>query len=136
MFIDLKTIKVSNRVREDFSNIMSLAESLRQYGQIQPIVVVECSEKNYQYELIAGERRYRAAILSGWTEIEACLKENCSPFMKKEIELEENIQRKNLSWMEEVEAKRQIDELKRIQHGSATPGPHGKSGWTQENTAI
>lgn len=138
MFIDLKTIKVNNRVREDFSNIMSLAESLRQYGQIQPIVVVECSEPNYLYELIAGERRYRAAILSGWTEIEACLKETCSDFMKKEIELEENIQRKNLSWTEEIEAKRQIDELKRLQHGSATAGPHGTQGvgWKQEDTAI
>ncbi len=138
MFIDLKTIKVDNRVREDFSNIMSLAESMQQYGQIQPIVVAKIDDDKHQYELIAGERRYRAAILSGWTEIEACLKENCSPFMKKEIELEENIQRKNLSWMEEVEAKRQIDELKRIQHGSATPGPHGTQGvgWTQEDTAV
>lgn len=138
MIIDLKNIKVDNRVREDFSNIMSLAESLRQYGQIQPIVVVEISEPNHQYQLLAGERRYRAAILSGWTKIEACLRENCSDFMKKEIELEENIQRKNLSWMEEVEAKRQIDELKRIQHGSATAGPHGSQGegWKQEDTAV
>ncbi|GAG25488.1 unnamed protein product, partial [marine sediment metagenome] len=133
MIIDLKSLEVSNRVREDFSNIMDLSESMQQFGQIQPIVVVECPEgsKN-QYQLIAGERRYRAAVLCGWTEIEAVLRENCSDSMKKELELEENIQRKNLTWMEEVEAKRLIDKLKREQHGSATAGPHGSQGvgWT------
>ena len=58
-----------------------------------------------------------------------------TPLEKKEAELEENLTRKNLEWIEEVELVRQIDDLKRGVYGDNSSGQSLKGGWTQEQTA-
>jgi len=134
MNLDIKKIKVGSRARKDFGDIILLSESLRRLGLIQPIVVRQIGE---DYELIAGERRLRAAIYAGWSTIPVTTKEKCSDEQKLEMELEENIQRKSLMWTEECEIKLQLDEMKRKQFGSGVAaGVHSKEGWTLEKTAL
>jgi len=88
--------------RQDFNEkqVSELAESIKENGVIQPIIVQRRGEK---YEIIAGERRWRAAHLAGFETIPAILKEVTE---KKSLELAliENIQRENLNPVEEAMA--------------------------------
>lgn len=85
-----------------------LADSIRQYGIIQPLIVQK--EKEY-YKIIAGERRWRAAKKAGLKEIPVIIKEY-TPQQIIEISLIENIQRQDLNPIEEAMAyKRLIEEF-------------------------
>ena len=135
MKILIKSIDVGSRSRKDFGDIIGLANSLHRLGLIAPIVV--CPLDNNHWTLIAGERRLRAAIFLGWSEIDAVVREDCSDEQKFEIELEENIRRKSLIWAEECEIKLKLDELKRKQLGSAVAaGKYAKEGWKLQDTAT
>lgn len=91
----------------DEGTLQELADSIRQHGIIQPLVVVK--EDNY-YKIIAGERRWRAARLAGLNEIPVIVKDY-SPQEAIEIALIENIQRDDLDPIEEADAfRRLIDE--------------------------
>lgn len=97
--------------RKDFSQeaLQELADSIGVQGILQPIVV-RSIDKN-RYEIIAGERRWRAAQLAGLTEIPALIK-NMSDEDALAVGLIENIQRQNLSPLEEAVAlQRLIDEF-------------------------
>jgi ParB family chromosome partitioning protein len=89
--------------RKDFSEpeLMQLAESLRQNGLLQPIVVRRKGDGFF--ELIAGERRLRAARLAGLSTIPAIVK-NSSDEQTMELALVENLQRKDLNPMEAARA--------------------------------
>lgn len=89
--------------------IEQLAESIRTQGVIQPIVVR--AKASGQYEIIAGERRWRASQLAGLTEIPAIIKD-IPDNIALAIALIENIQRENLNPLEEAKAlKRLADEM-------------------------
>ena len=94
----------------DAARIEELAESIRQNGLIQPIVVARRGER---YEVIVGERRLRAARLAGLEEIPAYIKD-LSGQQALEIALIENIQREDLNPIEEASAYRMILERERI----------------------
>ena len=81
--------------RKNFNQeaLEELAESIKKYGVIQPIVVTK--QEDY-YEIIAGERRWRASKLAGLTEIPVIIREN-DQRKNKEIALIENIQREDLN---------------------------------------
>lgn len=104
---DVKKIKITQiepnktQPRTDFDEekLAELAESIREYGLIQPIVVK--LNKNGFYTIIAGERRWRASRLAGLKEIPAVIKD-VSEQTEKEITLIENIQRENLNALEEA----------------------------------
>lgn len=87
--------------RENFdeAGLKDLAESIKSEGILQPLVVAPSSEG--RYELIAGERRLRAARLAGLTEVPAVIRE-ASADKKLELALVENIQREDLNAMEEA----------------------------------
>ena len=106
MNIPIADIIVSKRIRKDPGDIESLAESLKHYGQISPIVI---SKKNV---LIAGGRRLEAAKLLGWRTINAIISESSNELERLEIEVEENIQRRDFSMEEVAEATRKIYRLK------------------------
>lgn len=89
------------------NELQELAESIKQKGVIQPILVTDLG--NGQYELVAGERRWRAAKLAGLLEIPAIIKD-FSEEDKLEIALIENIQRENLNPIEEALAYKEIME--------------------------
>lgn len=93
----------------DEDSLLELSESLKQYGVLQPLLVRD--KKDY-YEIIAGERRWRAAKMAGLKEIPVIIKE-LSEQEAVEISLIENIQRENLNPIEEAQAyKRLLNEFK------------------------
>ena len=95
---DIEPNKLQARKSVDEESLEELAESIKQYGVIQPIVV---SKKNNFYEIIAGERRWRASKKAGLTEIPAIIKED-NEQKNKEISLVENIQREDLNPIEKA----------------------------------
>ena len=96
------------RKKFDEDALLELSESIKQYGVLQPLLV---SDKKDYYEIIAGERRWRAAKMAGLKEIPVLVKEFTDQEMV-EISLIENIQREDLNPVEEAEAyKRLIDEF-------------------------
>lgn len=94
------------RLSFDEKALNELAESIKQHGIIQPLIVRQLADK---YEIIAGERRYKAATLAGLSTVPVIVT-NLSDAKSAEIALVENIQRKNLSSIEEaLSYKRKID---------------------------
>lgn len=96
--------------RKDFDEdaLMELADSIKQFGILQPLLVQK--KKDY-YEIIAGERRWRAAKLAGLKEVPIIVK-NYTDQEIVEISLIENIQRENLNPIEEAMAyKRLLEEF-------------------------
>lgn len=94
------------RKRFDEDALLELAESIKQYGVLQPLLV---SDKKDYYEIIAGERRWRAAKIAGLKEIPVIIKE----FNEQEIveiSLIENIQREDLNAIEEAMAYKRLME--------------------------
>lgn len=87
--------------------IDQLAESIKEKGIIQPLLVRKVEEG---YELIAGERRWRAAQKAGLTEVPVLIREADEPTVQLELALIENIQRENLNPIEEAEAYRRLME--------------------------
>ena len=76
-----------------------LASSLKQYGVLQPVIVVPLDDGNYR--LVAGERRWRAAQIAGLTELPAIIRE-AAQLQELEIALIENVQRVDLSPLEQA----------------------------------
>jgi ParB family chromosome partitioning protein len=86
--------------RQDFDDaeLESLAESIRQHGVIQPMVVRRVGER---FELISGERRLRAAIKAGWTTV-PCQIRDADDRQVAELAIVENVQRKDLNPLEKA----------------------------------
>ena len=98
-----------NQPRRTFNedSLIELSESIKQHGIVQPLVVAK--QKDY-YEIIAGERRWRAAKIAGLKEVPVIIKDY-SPQEIMEVALIENIQREDLNPIEEAKAyKNLIDE--------------------------
>ena len=92
----------------DEDSLMELADSIKQFGILQPLLVQK--KKDY-YEIIAGERRWRAAKIAGIKEVPIIVKEYTNQDIV-EISLIENIQRENLNPIEEAMAyKRLLEEF-------------------------
>lgn len=92
----------------DEDSLMELAESIKQFGLLQPILV---QDRKDHYEIVAGERRWRAAKIAGLKEVPVIIK-NLSEQEIVEISLIENIQRENLNPIEEAQAyKRLLNEF-------------------------
>jgi site-specific DNA-methyltransferase (adenine-specific) len=135
--IDLKDIKVKvDRGRKDFGDIIGLVASIKAVGLMQPLVIREIPQSPGQWDLIAGERRYRALMFAGETRAP------CRPYCQdvddhtaKIMELEENIRRRNLDWSERVFIMEQIHALQTEKHGYRTKGHETKEGWGYMDTA-
>lgn len=106
------------RTHFDSADLQELADSIREKGVIQPLIVTSGSNGNY--ELIAGERRLRASKIAGLSQVPVVLMDVDDEDALLEMALVENIQRTDLNAIEEAEAyKKLID----------------KFGYTQEETA-
>lgn len=120
---------VGERFRTAFIGIEALATSIHEHGLIVPIIV---DENNV---LIAGERRLKAHQLLKLEFIEVIYRKDLTELQKREIELEENLHRKDFTWQEEVMAKAKLHALKQKIHGSAIKG-HNSNGWGIGDTAM
>ena len=103
---EAKLLKISliqanpSQPRKQFSNeeLKELSESIKQFGVIQPLLV---KKQGPLYEIIAGERRFRAAKLAGLTEVPVLIR-NYDEKLSKEVAIIENIQREDLNAVEEA----------------------------------
>lgn len=114
--IPINDIKLGERAREDYGDIEALAASIQAKGVLQPIIVGRSSvqEKHGQYKLLAGGRRIKAAITAGLDKIPAVLvREGSNGIDELEIELIENIARKDFTWAERAKLEAKIYTLKR-----------------------
>jgi len=89
----------------DEAKLAELADSIREHGLIQPLIVLQASE--HDYTLIVGERRWRASRLAGLQEVPVVVKE-ATPQSMLELALIENIQRDDLNALEEALAYQQL----------------------------
>ena len=114
------------RFREEMGDVDELALSLVQKGQLQPIVV------NQEMELIAGGRRL-AACLKANIDVLCIFNNAVDALTMRELEIEENIQRKQFTPAEEFKAIAELHNLKQQRFGEATSGRKG--GHTLQDTA-
>lgn len=136
MFIDTHLIKVGSRLRESYGDeeFEELVQSIEWMGLLQPIVVAPNSDG--KFDLIAGENRFRAVLklhsegraIPGvpFNQIKAELQNQLSPETALIIEFEENIRRKDLSYVEKAKYVRRFHDL----FTTRTPR------WTAEMTAA
>ncbi len=94
----------------DEKSLSELSESIKKYGLLQPIIVVK---KNNGYMLIAGERRYRAAKMAGFSEIKAIVADFENENLR-ELALIENIQREDLNPIELAKSYKELIEEHKI----------------------
>lgn len=131
--LSMTSIVVTGRARQDMGDLKGLMESIRTLGLLSlPVVRVEPTTK--KYHLVAGERRYRACLMLGWTSIKVILKENYSPKLAAMAELEENLRRKDMTWPEELRGLQALHEARVSEHGQGGPGL--STGWTEKQTAA
>lgn len=109
----------SERQRRELPNLDVLADSIKRLGLIHPIVV------NRDHALVAGERRLEAARSLGHTHINCQYLDELDSLVARAIELEENVKREALPWLDEVAAVLEYHELRASE----------EEGWTQESTA-
>ena len=103
--VPIADIKVVNRQRTDLGDITSLAESIERFGLLQPIVI------NQDNMLIAGERRLRAHEHLKLTEIDVNFFETLDDAQLHILEVEENVERKSMTWRERTLAVEHIHKL-------------------------
>jgi ParB family chromosome partitioning protein len=104
--VPLDDILVKKRVRKEMGDIVALAESMKRYGQMNPIVL------NSRNQLIAGGRRLEAARYLGWRTINAVTLDINDSLPMLEYEVEENLQRQNFSAEELAQAARRLNKLR------------------------
>ncbi|MBN1836899.1 MAG: ParB N-terminal domain-containing protein [Spirochaetales bacterium] len=105
MQIPVDSIVVRRRIRRELGDIEGLMDSLRRHGQLSSILI------NRRYELVAGFRRLEAARRLGWSNIDAEFVDADSPADSLELEIEENVQRRQLSTDELADG---LQRLKRL----------------------
>lgn len=110
-FVDINLVEPNReqpRKHFDEDALQELSDSIKQYGLIQPILV---QDRNTYYEIIAGERRWRASKMAGLKKVPVIIR-NLTEQEIVEISLIENIQREDLNPIEEAQAyKRLLEEF-------------------------
>lgn len=107
LFVKISKVEPNReQPRKDFNEdaLMELADSIKQYGVIQPLLV---KEREGYYEIVAGERRWRAAKMAGLKEIPVIVKDYSEQEIA-EIALIENLQREDLNPIEEAMAYKRL----------------------------
>jgi ParB family transcriptional regulator, chromosome partitioning protein len=107
--IKLEKIKAGKyQPRQDFNEqkIIELSESIKESGLLQPIILRKAGDDN-EYEIIAGERRFRASKLAGLTEIPAIIKK-LNNHQALEFAIIENVQRADLTIVEEAKSYKKL----------------------------
>ena len=134
--ISLSIIDEGERRRVDYGPMEELVESIKQYGIIQPIAVCVCGSETLPFTLLAGGRRFRAAALAGLEEIPARIyPRQLTDLELRCVELEENIQRKDLSWIEKSALTKEIHDTRIAMFGPKISTSPNAEGWSARDTA-
>ena len=132
--VPIESIEMGSRFREDMGPIDDLAESLKQNGFINPITVKRADDKRFL--LVAGGRRLTAARQANISQIPVRIYDrDLSEDELRAIELEENIQRKDLTWQEKVRLEKEINDLHIKIHGEKLSSQPDAEGWSLRDTA-
>lgn len=107
MHLDINKIIINKRVRKNSGDLSQLADSMKKYGQIHPVIV------NKKMELISGYRRIQCARQLNWKTVFAIVVDASSESDKLTLELEENLRRKDFSEEEKLEAFKKLAQLNR-----------------------
>jgi ParB family chromosome partitioning protein len=126
--IPISQIYIGKRRRRDYGDMEGLKKDLTENGQITAITVCPPTEEDRQdpdytqqpWSLVAGGRRLRAAVELGWTTIRAIDREALPELQRRVLELAENIQRKDMSMVEVVQAKQEIYLIRKEQNPEIT----------------
>jgi len=112
--------------REIFEGIDELAETIRQYGLLEPLIVTTCKDSN-RYEVLVGERRFRACKKAELETVPCIVMDGLSLEEIRELQLIENLQRKDMKPFEEIAIVKQLSErgLNQSEISSATSLSHG-----------
>lgn len=125
---DIRISESLDRYRKDMGDLKDLANSLTEFGQIQPCVI------NRENNLIAGGRRLAACIMAE-LEVKCVYEDTADPVRMRELEIEENLRRKQFTPGEEALALADLIEMKRARYGEPKYGPK-KEGATLEDTGF
>ncbi len=106
MLVNIDEIKIKKRARHNLGSLKDLANSMKEHGLMNPVSITE------DKVLISGHRRIEAARLLGWKKIEAIVHPNLSRVEMLEMEIDENLHRKDFTPDEVVEAFHQLEKLK------------------------
>ena len=123
--VKISEVTVDKRLRRDMGDLDGLANSIREFGLIQPLVLAtgwsepdEVGTKCEVIKLVAGGRRLAAVKRLGWTELlhsrdfvwreELRASDSEKKLRFRAIELEENLKRKDLTWQEQIEGKAKL----------------------------
>lgn len=106
MQLPVSAIRIEKRVRNDLGELGPLMESMRKHGQLNPVVITADDE------LIAGHRRLESARRLGWACVEAVRLDQLGPVEKLELEMDENILRKDLTPEEIREGNERLEKLR------------------------
>jgi len=132
--IPLSQIDLGDRARKDYKGLEELAQSIQSNGLIHPIAV--SAHDNDQFRVIAGGRRFRAHELNGSKEILCRIYYGeMDELTLRSIELEENIQREDLSWQEKAFLEREIHRLQVNIHGEKVSKKPDAPGHSMADTA-
>ena len=109
------------RTEFDEEQLRNLAESIRQYGVLQPLVVTRIEKENpggvvVEYELIAGERRLRASKIAGLSQLPVIIRHESDEKAKLEIAIIENLQREDLNALDRAKAFKRLKEEFKLKH--------------------
>lgn len=109
------------RTEFDAEKLKDLAESIRQYGVLQPLVVTRKESETpsgvtVEYELIAGERRLRASKIAGLSQVPVVIRRESDERMKLELAIIENLQREDLNPIERAKAFKKLSENFKLKH--------------------
>ena len=106
MQIRVEDIKIRKRLRKDLGDVALLAESMKKYGLLSPLIV------NKEYELIAGRRRLEAARTLGWQTVAVSVVDRYDDIEKLEMEMDENVLRKDFTVDEVADGHIRLDKLR------------------------
>ena len=134
--IPIHRILVGERFRKDFGDITELKIDIKDNGLISPIAVNDITGEGKEYQLLAGERRLRACLDLGWTEMPVNIYVGkLDPMQVRLIELSENIKRKDLTPYEVISIRAEIHKLRLAIYGEKTSTSADAEGTSIRDTA-
>ena len=131
--VNVKDIEFLDRARKDYKDLNGLLQSFKEKGIIQPVALVKQRGTGKPFKLLAGGRRFSAAVLGEFLSIPARVyPANLTELDRREIELMENVEREDLEWKEKVWLTEEVHRLQVSKKGEA----HGSSpGHSARDTA-
>lgn len=133
--VNIDEIYEEDRVRKEYGNVKELVASIKRDGVIQPLAVCYVDSGKGKYRLLAGGRRLKAILEAGVSQIPVRIYKDLTLLQMRSIELSENIHRKDLTYAEECELCRQINDLQIAIYGKKISTQPDAEGWSQSDTA-